>query len=284
MMPPAGWHCAPARPRDIKRGQNNDALFTNSALAVAPRTGELKRHYQHMKNDQYDRDRVFARVLGTVKVDGEDRRVVLTGGKGGLFDALDARTGRYPTALDMDLQNFITVIDAVTGDKSADPALVPGRDKGPVFACPPCGRRAQLDAHPVQSANARPVRHCARPLHGADPLANGLSYQRGRHALFTPAGGLLFTGGMDRQILAFDQADGSALWRSAVPGVPKGSRITYAVKGKQYLAIVTGAGNPLAFGLPARRHARDPAPASQTIRRSTSSPSQADCAGPTAPG
>jgi alcohol dehydrogenase (cytochrome c) len=64
------------------------------------------------------------------------------------------------------------------------------------------------------------------------------------------AGGLLFTGGMDREFLAYDQADGRQLWRSGLTGVPNGSPITYSVDGRQYVAVVTGMGNPLAFGLP----------------------------------
>jgi alcohol dehydrogenase (cytochrome c) len=32
--------------------------------------------------------------------------------------------------------------------------------------------------------------------------------------------------------------------------VPNGSPITYSVDGRQYVAVVTGMGNPLAFGLP----------------------------------
>jgi alcohol dehydrogenase (cytochrome c) len=68
--------------------------------------------------------------------------------------------------------------------------------------------------------------------------------------VLTTAGGVLFTGSMDRKVKAYDQASGDLPWQSGVAGVPNASPITYAVDGKQYVAIVTGAGNPLAFGLP----------------------------------
>ncbi|HLV06086.1 MAG TPA: PQQ-binding-like beta-propeller repeat protein, partial [Croceibacterium sp.] len=68
--------------------------------------------------------------------------------------------------------------------------------------------------------------------------------------ILTTAGGLLFTGWMDRQFVAYDQATGKELWSTGVTGVPNASPITYAVDGKQYVAIVTGHGNPLAFGIP----------------------------------
>ena len=64
------------------------------------------------------------------------------------------------------------------------------------------------------------------------------------------AGGLAFTGWMDRQFVAYDQATGKELWRTGVTGVPNASAITYAIDGRQYVAMVTGAGNPLSFGIP----------------------------------
>ena len=68
--------------------------------------------------------------------------------------------------------------------------------------------------------------------------------------VLTTAGGLLFTGWMDRQFVAYDQETGTELWRTGVTGVPNASAITYSVDGKQYVAMVTGAGNPLSSGIP----------------------------------
>ena len=68
--------------------------------------------------------------------------------------------------------------------------------------------------------------------------------------VLTTAGGLLFTGWMDRQFVAYDQATGKELWSTGVTGVPNASAITYTVDGKQYVAMVTGVGNPLSFGIP----------------------------------
>ena len=67
--------------------------------------------------------------------------------------------------------------------------------------------------------------------------------------ILTTAGGVLFTGWMDRQFAAYDQANGRELWSTGVTGVPNASPITYAVDGKQYVAIVTGHGNPLSTGI-----------------------------------
>jgi alcohol dehydrogenase (cytochrome c) len=274
--------------RDRAPGANNDGLFTNSTLAFRPRTGELVWHFQHMPNDQYDLDWVFERVIGTVAVDGQPRRVVITGGKEGLFDTIDAGTGRYISTVDMGFQDFITAIDPVTGRKTPDPALLPGRDREAVFMCPHAGGgrnwspSAFVEASAMLFVNARDTCMELRPraqggfltsgvdvfysapadsdgnfgiLQGIDMASGEVRWETRRRApydagVLATGSGLLFTAAMDQQVLAYDQATGVELWRTGVTGVPNGSPISYAVDGRQYVAVVTGGGNPLAFGLP----------------------------------
>lgn len=274
--------------RDRKPGENNDGLFTNSTLAFEPRSGKLVWYFQHMKNDQYDLDWVFERVIGTVNVDGEPRRVIMTGGKEGLFDTLDAETGEYLSTVDMGYQDFIINIDPETGDKTPDPDLLPGRDRPPVFMCPHAGGGRNWSPTAFNEAtgelfvNARdtcmelvPVAEGGFLSSGVDVyysapadsdgnygMLQSLDMEKGevkwevrRRApydvgILATAGGLLFTGAMDREFLAYDQETGEQLWRTALPGVPNASPITYSVDGRQYIAVVTGMGNPLAFGLP----------------------------------
>ncbi|MWV27617.1 PQQ-binding-like beta-propeller repeat protein [Aurantiacibacter rhizosphaerae] len=273
--------------RDLVPGENNDGLFTNSTLAFEPRTGKLVWYFQHMANDQYDLDWVFERVIADIEVDGQPRRVVITGGKEGLFDTVDARTGEYISTADMGFQTLVTAIDPETGRKTPDPALLPGRDRDAVFMCPHAGggRNWSPSAFDESSAmlfiNARDTCMELRPVEGgfltsgvdiffsapADSDGNfgilqGIDMETGKvmweHRRRAPynagvlatGSGLLFSGAMDREVLAYDQSTGEELWRSALTGVPNASPITYAVDGKQYVAFVTGMGNPLAFGLP----------------------------------
>ncbi len=273
--------------RDLVEGSNNDALFTNSTLAFEPRTGELVWYFQHMHNDQYDLDWVFERTIGTVTVDGEERRVVITGGKEGLFDAVDAATGEYLSTVDMGFQDFIIDIDPETGRKTPDPALLPGRDRPGVFMCPHAGGGRNWSPTVFEQetsrlfVNARDTCMEMRPSEGGF-LTSGVDifysfprdsdgnfgfvqalnmetgevlWEARRRAPYNmgmlgTAGGLLFSGGMDRQFIAFDMDTGEELWTTGLTGVPNASPVTYSVDGKQYIAIVTGMGNPLAFGLP----------------------------------
>ncbi len=274
--------------RDVQPGLNNDGLYTNSTLAFEPRTGRLVWYFQHQANDQYDLDWVFERTIGSLEVDGEMRRVVITGGKDGLIDTLDARTGEYLGTADMGFQDYIIAIDPVTGRKTPDPALLPGRDRPAVFMCPHAGGgrnwspNAFVEATGMLYSNYRDTCMELRPraeggflssgvdvfysapadsdgmfgiLQGIDLKTGEVQWENRRRApydtgVLATAGGLLFAGGMDREFLAFDQDTGGRLWRTGLTGVPNASPITYSVDGRQYVAIVTGMGNPLSFGLP----------------------------------
>jgi len=64
----------------------------------------------------------------------------------------------------------------------------------------------------------------------------------GNGAVLTTAGGLIFWGDMDRRFRAFDAESGTVLWEAILGGVIQMSTITYAVNGKQYIAVMTGDG------------------------------------------
>ena len=272
--------------RDHKPGMNNDGLYTDSTLAFEPRTGKLVWYFQHMKNDQFDLDWVFDRVLGTLEVNGSKQRVVITGGKEGLFDALNAKTGKYLKTVDMGFQNVVTKIDPVTGDKTQNPDLIPDRTKTR-YACPHGGGgrnwspTAWNEATGTLFVNARDVCADIVPTEGRGFLSTGINenyapppnsdgrfgmiqaldmktgktiWKAKQRAPWTmgilaTSGGLLFSGSVDRQFTAYDQASGEVLWKTMLAGIPNASAITYSVGGKQYVAMITGYGNPLSIGL-----------------------------------
>jgi alcohol dehydrogenase (cytochrome c) len=59
-------------------------------------------------------------------------------------------------------------------------------------------------------------------------------------ATLATAGDLVFAGDADRWFRAYSKADGKVLWKSRLNDVINAFPITYAVKGKQYVAVVTG--------------------------------------------
>jgi alcohol dehydrogenase (cytochrome c) len=76
-------------------GESQDALYTDSTLALDPDTGKLVWHSQHMKRDVWDLDWVFEQSLLTLPVNGKPTELVVTGGKTAIFDAMDRATGKY---------------------------------------------------------------------------------------------------------------------------------------------------------------------------------------------
>lgn len=62
----------------------------------------------------------------------------------------------------------------------------------------------------------------------------------GNGAMLATAGDLVFHGDMSRRFRAFDAANGKMLWESVLGGNVSVSTISYAVRGKQYICVMTG--------------------------------------------
>ena len=65
------------------------------------------------------------------------------------------------------------------------------------------------------------------------------------------AGGVVFSGALDRGVTAYDDATGKELWRTRLGDVPSSAPITYLANGKQYVAIIVGNGGAQAATFPA---------------------------------
>jgi PQQ-dependent dehydrogenase (methanol/ethanol family) len=59
-------------------------------------------------------------------------------------------------------------------------------------------------------------------------------------AVLATAGDVVFNGDVNRRLRAFDANTGAKLWEAIVGGPVSVSTITYAVNGKQYVAVITG--------------------------------------------
>jgi alcohol dehydrogenase (cytochrome c) len=59
-------------------------------------------------------------------------------------------------------------------------------------------------------------------------------------ATLATAGGVIFNGDSNRRLRAFDDETGAMLWETIVGGTVSSSTISYAVDGRQYVAVMTG--------------------------------------------
>jgi alcohol dehydrogenase (cytochrome c) len=62
-------------------------------------------------------------------------------------------------------------------------------------------------------------------------------------AVLPTAGGLVFAGSWDRWFRAYDDTTGAILWSVRTNSAVNGFPISYAVNGKQYIAVATGTGS-----------------------------------------
>ena len=260
------------------RGTDGEALYTNSTLALDTATGEMKWYYQHLPGESHDMDEVFERIL--VEYDG--RRSVFTMGKLGVLWELDLETGGFRSARDIGYQSLIDldpVTGTVTyrdgmlqeigeeihwcpstaGFKSwramsyhpeAEAFYIPLNLNCETGTFGPVERRAGGGgAGPVRRTNHF---HPDSPDHLGELLA--LSMRTGevlwRHRTRTPinsaalttAGGIVVAGDWDRHLYVHDATNGEILWQTRLPTSIQGFPISYAVDGRQYLAVPVGAG------------------------------------------
>ena len=83
-------------------------LYTDSTVALDPDTGKLVWYYQHMNRDVWDLDWVFEQTLLTLPVNGKPTKLVVTGGKIAIFDAINRATGKYAFSKDLGLQKLVS--------------------------------------------------------------------------------------------------------------------------------------------------------------------------------
>ena len=81
----------------------------------------------------------------------------------------------------------------------------------------------------------------------------------GNGATLVTAGDVVFWGDLARNFRAIDADSGKVLWQTVLPGSIQNSTITYAVNGKQYIAVLTGRGG-VTSGLITQANIQPPPP------------------------
>lgn len=206
---------------------------------------------------------------------GEQRRVV-TGipGKTGVVYTLDRETGEFLWATPTVSQNVISNIDGATGTVTENAEVVFTAEGQEVMACPTWqgGKDWEAGAYsPLTNTMFMPLRHtCGRMMAstdtgwyaltvrtqltpGEDQLGTiqAISVETGETrwthdqeaftmSLVTTGGGLVFGGDAAGRFKALDQETGEVLWEINLGSPVTGFPVTYAVDGRQYVAVSTG--------------------------------------------
>ena len=209
-----------------------------------------------------------------------ERRRVMTGipGKTGIVYTLDRETGEFLWARPTVMQNVVKNIDGATGKVEVDPARVFTEKGQTLMVCPgtnggknwPAGAyspRTNAMYMPMQNMcmnatvqsgerDPRLVYGFSSEYIGAPGAANigvvwAISAEKGttvwKHeqrvgvlSLAATGGGLVFGGDVAGNFRALDDATGKVLWETNIGAPVSGYPVSFAVDGKQYVAVTTG--------------------------------------------
>ncbi len=266
---------------DVRKGDN---LFSCSVVALDPNTGRRKWHFQFTPHDTHDWDSAETPVLVDRLFRGERRKLMLHADRNAFFYVLDRTNGKFLLGKPFARQTWAKGLD-----DNGRPILAPDSDPTPEGNIsypsmwgatnwmapsydPATGWlyiafREFGDRYYKQAADYEPgkVYLGGKTDPGPDQEWGGvkaINPETGNivweqkfflgslsAGVLATGGGVLFAAGRDGNLIAFESRTGKPLWRFQTGAPINSSPMSYAVDGKQFIALA--AGNVLySFALP----------------------------------
>ncbi|MFN7997850.1 MAG: PQQ-dependent dehydrogenase, methanol/ethanol family [Bryobacteraceae bacterium] len=257
--------------------RHGDNLYSDSLLALDADTGKLKWYFQFTPHDTHDWDAQAWPVLLDASYEGKPRKLVLHPNRNGFFYVLDRTTGEFLRAKPyVERLNWAKGIDA-KGRPIEVPDMEPAPNGK--RACPsvrgasnwmspsynPATRLLyvptleQCDVYTSSAKTPEPMQNFAGTGGESLPKEPGKFYLRafdpstgdkkweypmtGRGEMWagtvSTAGGLLFFGDDDGQLVALDAATGKNLWHFYMGQQLYASPISFLADGRQYVTIAS---------------------------------------------
>ncbi len=277
----AFWTTGNPSPSNRGEGRAGDNLYSNSLLALDADSGKLKWYFQYTKHDQHDWDATQVPVM----IDQDGKHLIAQANRNGFFYVIDRSTGKLVFSNPYAKITWSTSKDAEgrpVENKDADPTptgnrVCPGaagatnwmsptydpqtklfyvtaREQCDIFSTAP----QPFEAGHAYYGSAYFPNDEAQPFWGAlralDPTTGKVKWEY-KHTsptwsgVLSSAGGLVFTGDADGNFIALEAASGKVLWHFQCGASIYSGPMSYAVEGKQYVAVTAGTA-VFAFALP----------------------------------
>ena len=266
--------------------RKGDNLYSDSVLALDPDTGKMKWYFQFTPHDVWDWDAQAWPVLIDTIWQGKPLKALLHANRNGFFYMLDRTTGEFLRANPyVDKLTWAKGVDAkgrpveVKGKEPTPGGNVvcPGVRGASNWMSPSYNPQTGLLYVPTleqcdtyTSSSKTPIPRAGFAGTGGEMVASdpgkffmrALDPKTGKRVWEYPmtgpatmwagtvstAGGVLFFGDDDGQLIAVDSATGKHLWHFSIGQTLTASPITFMIDGKQYVTIA-GATDVVTFGL-----------------------------------
>jgi len=275
------WTTGNPSPSNRGEGRAGDNLYSNSLLALDPDTGELKWYFQFTKHDEHDWDATQVPVM----MDQGEKHLIAQANRNGFFYVIDRSTGKLVFSNPYAKVTWSNSKDSEgrpASLKEASPTpegsrVCPGaagatnwmsptydpqtklfyvtaREQCDIFSTAP---QPYEEGHAYYGSAYFPNDDTA-PFWGAlraiDPDTGKIKWEW-KHpsptwsGVLSTAGGLVFTGDAEGNFIALDAAAGKSLWHFQCGASVYSSPMSFAIDGKQYVAVAAGS-TLFTFALP----------------------------------
>ncbi len=285
------WGTAQAKPwtRATRGTAQGATLYANATLALDPDTGKLKWFYTHAPGEALDLDEVFERLVinhGNEKdvltvgkagilwkldrITGKYKASAETVFQN-VYDKIDPKTG-IPTYR-ADIQNakvgeWVSSCPGPAGghdwpatsyDPATDLMLIPlhqscvllrGNELEKKIG-PAATNAASQQLFEMPGTHGNLGRLAAYNTRTMKPVWSFQQKSPFLTSVLTTAGGVGFVGDYDRRFRAIETATGKTLWQTRLTTSVQGHVVSFAVDGKQYIAVETGLGGGSPVAKPA---------------------------------
>ncbi|MEO8029903.1 MAG: PQQ-dependent dehydrogenase, methanol/ethanol family [Gemmatimonadota bacterium] len=260
-----------------------DNLYTCSLLAIDAATGTLRWHFQFTPHDTHDWDATEIPVLFDGLLKGRQRKFVAMANRNGFYYLLDRTTGEFLAGEPFIRQEWADGLDSAGRPRQrpnieptdSGTALTPNLHGGTNWYSPSYSPSAglfyvaarQMGSHYYKyPATYTPGRYfmgggeaevggdsAQGSVKALDPKTGNIRWSFPLHSppwagLLSTGGGLVFGGTNEGQFFALDAHTGKPLWNFMTGGWMNANPISYAVDGRQYVAMASGP-NLMVFAL-----------------------------------